>query len=347
MILYEWNNYWYFIFFVAILVVLAFGVYQKIRKEKKKILWTKNWNYPKVFSLQSLKIILTILGISLLLFAVWRPQWGQEKQDTVRKGLDVVFAVDVSKSMDALDFSKGQNLISRLDATKYLVKSFTKTRPTDRIGLVEFAGESFVASPLTLDHAVFENFLQNISHQDLAKQGTNLAEALEISKARLEIKNDTKRSKIIILFSDGDQTTNTEIENIAKSIKDKGIVIYTIGIGSQKGSPIPDGQDGWGRIRYKKYHSKTVLAKLNPEPLKQIAKITGGKYFHAEKFQDLKPLEAQLNALPQKILHDKVLNPHSEKYWYFNLFGLIFFVLGLILPKRLGIKIKKKKYEKV
>ena len=155
----------------------------------------------------------------------------------------MVFAVDVSKSMKALDFSTSREYISRLDATKYLIEEFVKKRPGDRVGLVEFAGESFVASPLTLDHSVFLNFLKEISSDDLGKQGTNLAEALEVSIARLEIKNDKERGKAIILFSDGDETVNSRIKEMAKLARDKGIKIYTVGVGSETGMKIPEGQD--------------------------------------------------------------------------------------------------------
>ena len=327
---YKLTEYWYFGIFAGILLLSLFFWYQKNNKEKKEIFWQKNWNFKKVQNTKALKIIFLGLGILFLLFAFWRPQWGSEIQETSKKGLDLVFSVDVSKSMKALDFSTPTDYISRLDATKYLISNFVEKRKTDRVGLVEFAGESFVASPLTLDHSVFQNFLKEISSDDLAKQGTNLAEALEISLARLEIKNDKERSKAIILFSDGDETVNSRIQDIAKVTRDKGVKIYTIGVGSEKGMPIPDGRDEWGDIIYKKYHGKIVLTKLNPEPLKEIAKITGGEYFHAESISDLKALQRELDKLPKKILKDTTQNPNKEQYWIFALIGTILFILGFV-----------------
>lgn len=352
MILYELNNYWYFGIMVLALGVMAFVWFLQNKKDKKKIFYQKNWNKKQVKNIVEIKIILLLVGLSLLLFAVWRPQWGQGTQDISRKGLDIVFTVDVSKSMRALDFSQRNELISRLDATKYLIKSFVKKRASDRVGLVEFAGESFVASPLTLDHSVFLNFLDTISSEDIGKQGTNLSEALEISLARLEVKDDKERSKVVILFSDGDETMNSKIEEIAKLIKDKGIVVYTIGVGSEKGMPIPDGQDALGRIVYKKYRGEEVITKLNPKPLKKIASITGGQYFHAESVADLKTLQRQMNTLPQKILRDTTLSPSQEQYWYFTLIGIILFIFGFVLPKNISVlqiknlKKLKKKYDK-
>ena len=119
---------------------------------------------------------------------------------------------------------------------------------------------------------------------------------------------------MILLFSDGEETMNTQVEELAKMARDKGIKIYTIGVGSEKGSPIPDGYDEWGRLRYKTYHRKIVYSKLNPEVLKEIAQITGGQYFHAENVSDLKNLSDYLEKLPKQLLKEEVLSPQSERY---------------------------------
>ena len=333
MVLAELSNYWWLIIILWGLGFLA-NNWQKSREILSQTPWWKyNLNFPYWKKFPVIKSGLIFAGISLLMFAVWRPQWGEGLQKTERKGLDVVFTVDVSKSMKALDFSQGRQLISRLDAAKYLVREFIKNRPQDRIGLIEFAGESFVASPLTLDHNVFTTFLENISSDDLGKQGTNLAEALSVSLARLDVQSSTERGKAVLLFSDGDETINSEVTKIAEIARDKGVKIYTIGIGSEEGSPIPDGQDAFGRIIYKKYHGQTVLAKLNPDPLQKIAEITGGKYFHAEKVSDLKELEKKLAQLPQKILKQESLAPQAEQYMWFTGAGLILLLLGFFCPK--------------
>ncbi len=339
---YEFNNYWYLLFILILLGFFGLAWIQKNKKEKNKILFRKNWNKKNVLNIVNYKIYLLLIAVLLLLLAVWRPQWGQGMKEISKKGLDVVFAVDVSKSMKALDFSEGRMMVSRLDATKFLINNFIKNRKSDRIGLVEFAGESFVASPLTLDHSVFESFLENISSDDIGKQGTNLAEALEISIARLDINKDRDRSKAIILFSDGDETINSQVEKIAKLAKEKGIKIYTVGIGSESGMPIPEGQNSFGEISYKRYHGKRVITKLNPEPLKKIAEITDGDYMHAENISDLKSLQKKLEALPQKILHDTTPVPQAEKYFYFTLLSLILYIIGFLLPKNISIlKVKK------
>jgi Ca-activated chloride channel family protein len=334
MILASVNEYWWLILPVLMIGFLAKKWVFREVSWRETPLFKYNTNFKSDFKNIWLRAGLIFAGICFLLFSVWRPQWGDSVQKTERKGLDVVFSVDVSKSMKALDFSQGHQLISRLDATKYLIREFIKERPQDRIGLVEFAGESFVASPLTFDHNVFQTFLENISSSDLGKQGTNLAEALSVSLGRLEVQSVGERGKTILLFSDGDETINSEVSKIAELARNKGVKIYTIGIGLEKGSPIPEGQDAFGRIIYKKYKGKTVLAKLNPDPLQKIAKITGGEYFHAENVSDLKSLEKKLAKLPQKILTEEIMSPQAEQYLVFAWIGLILFVVGFLYPEQ-------------
>ncbi len=328
----EFYHYWWLL---LLLPLLHFGgkyFVQKKRQEQSSPFIQHNQNIELSHGFWRTKVGLIGFGIVLLMLAVWRPQWGDNLEKIEKKGLDIVFTVDVSKSMKALDFSQGRTLISRLDATKWLIENFVQKRKTDRIGLVEFAGESFVASPLTLDYSVFLNFLKNISSDDLGKQGTNLAEALNVSLGRLDVQSAEKRGKAIILFSDGDETISSDAKQMAKLAAEKGVKVFTVGIGSEKGSPIPEGQDGFGRIIYKKWKGETVMTALNPDPLKTIARITGGEYFHAESIKDLEKLQAKLKTLPQKILTEDQVTPQSEQYFWFTFFGLLFFSAGILLP---------------
>ncbi len=120
---------------------------------------------------------------------------------------------------------------------------------------------------------------------------------------------------------------------MAQLAKEKNIKIFTVGIGSEKGSPIPEGQDVFGNIKYKQYKGETVLTALNPEPLKEIANITGGEYFHAEDISDLKKLTKDLDILPKKISNEENITPASEKYLMFVIIGTLLFVIGIILPR--------------
>lgn len=338
----EFSSFWWLFLFLPFLFWLGKLFFQNQQAKQKNLLFQKNQNFLPSSFFQAIKIGSSLLGIFMILLAVWRPQWGMDVQKTERKGLDLVFTVDVSKSMEALDFSQKQQLVSRLDATKYLIRSFAERRPSDRLGLVEFAGESFVASPLTLDHTIFLNFLNHISSADLGKQGTNLADALEVSLSRLEVQAPDERGKAILLFSDGEETLSGDAEKMAKMAKEKGIPIFTVGVGSEKGVPIPEGRDAFGNIVYKRWKGEIVLSKLNSDPLRRIADMTGGEYFHAEKFSDLAPLAEEIDALPKKILGEEAVSPQKEQYSWFAFLGLLLFLFGFGAPENLFSVSRKK-----
>ncbi len=329
----HFTSHWWLIILLPLLGVMGWTYLAYKKKQQSKYIFTNNITNKPIPHILEMKTGMVLVGIVFLLLAVWQPQWGEEVQKTEKKGLDIIFTIDVSKSMNALDFSQKRQLISRLDATKFLVENFAKNQKSDRLGLVEFAGESFVASPLTLDHTVFFNFLHNISSDDLGKQGTNLAEALEVSLSRLEVHSDSERGKVILLFSDGDETISSQAEKMAKLAQKKGIKIFTVGIGSENGMPIPEGQNAFGEIVYKKWKGETVITKLNPDPLKKIAKITGANYFHAENINDLTTLEKELKKLPTKVLSEENISPKSEQYFPFAALGLLLFILGFVFPE--------------
>ncbi len=344
MILAQFSHFWWLGIVVFVIGILAWYFVKRYTNKQQMPFFFNNQNVKPTNYIVATKAVLFVVGLCFLLVAVWQPQWGQDLQKTQKKGLDIIFTVDVSKSMNALDFSQGREYMSRLDATKFLISRFAKKLASDRIGLVEFAGESFVASPLTLDHTIFLNFLQNISSDDLGKQGTNLAEAIEVSIARLEVQSENEQNgSAIVLFSDGDETITSDAKKMAEMARDKGIKIYTIGVGSEDGSPIPEGQDAFGDIKYKKYQGKTVMTALDPESLKEISKITGGEYFHVEGASDLKNLSKKLSELPTKIIDEENVTPKKERYLGFALVGMILFMLGFVLPEYPLVKLKIKK----
>lgn len=324
---------WIICLLIGGLSFLAYQYWEKYGSmTAKSALVSHNRNYTFQTKTAFLKLLLILAGMIILSMALLRPQWGMSEQTVQKKGLDILFALDVSNSMKALDFSSRTETVDRLQASKFLIEAFAKTRAQDRLGLVEFAGETFVASPLTLDHAAFLNFLSGVGPNDVGKQGTNLAEALSVALARFEVQSPEERGKAIILISDGDETVNSKIENLAKKAQASGIKIYTIGVGSPNGSAIPEGQDAFGRMIYKKYKGQTVTSKLNPEPLKRIANITGGTYFRAKDRRDILKLSDELKKLPAQILEDEIVDTHSERYQLFIILGITLLLMGYFLP---------------
>jgi len=331
-------NYWWWI--LPVIIIAGYGAYIFLRQRKMEIripFFLNNRNYNHSFIISIIKTATLFLSIVFLGFALLAPAWGLSKKTVEKKGLDLVFAIDVSKSMNALDFSNKNEYVSRLDAEKYLIENFVKTRVDDRFGLIVFAGESFVASPLTFDQEVFLNFVRAANADDIGRQGTNLADALEVALSRLEIQSTEERGKAIILISDGDETINSKVENMAKMAKEKNISIFTIGLGSKKGVPIPEGQDAFGNIYYKKYKGETVLTKLNEETLKKITETSDGAYFHAEAQEDIFQVSEKLKDLPQTILEKQEKEIQEERYYIFAFLGFLFLGLSVICPENIAL----------
>ena len=278
------------------------------------------------------KYAFLLAAFFFLLLAGLRPQWGVKENVIQYEGLDILFAMDVSKSMNALDFSTQNRTIDRLRVAKELIKNFVQPRYQDRFGLVVFAGESFVSVPLTFDQAIFLNLLESAGSHEVAVGGTNLAEAIGSSLERLTVHAEEQRGKAIILITDGDQTVDRGIEALATMAKQKNTPIFTVGIGSTSGVKIPEGTDVFGNTLYAQYQGQDVLTKINEETLKRIAELSGGGYFHAEDFSDLKYITRSLEALPKNILEKLNVTTQEDRYQWFVLLGLICFLFFLFYP---------------
>jgi Ca-activated chloride channel family protein len=286
---------------------------------------------PKQFYIKKTFLIASLIFLAL---AMLRPQWGVKTSTSEASGVDVVFAMDVSNSMKALDLSMNGNTVDRLTMAKSMVKDFVDNNPGNRYGLVVFAGEAFVSTPLTFDNSAFLTFLEGVSYEDVSKQGTDLGQALKASLGRFVNKDSEKRGKVIVLITDGGDDETSNYDDFAQVAKKDGIPVYAIGIGSDKGVAIPDSKDFFGRISYKTYQGKTVLTKLNEKPLKDIAGTTGGKYFQAKQGSDLRRITKDLSSMQKTTIKRDEKNGKEDKYQYFLLPAFLFFLFSLFLPDK-------------
>ncbi len=327
---------YYLIPVLALLAVGAYSIWKMARTAQEN--GTSNFARLRNFasSLLQTRVRLFSLALALLFlsFALLRPQWGQKSSISEASGIDVVFALDVSKSMQAMDLSAGGNKSDRLMVSKALISDFVNKNQGNRYGLVVFAGEAFVSTPLTFDNAAFLTFLEGVGNADVAKQGTDLGEALKASLDRFVDKDKEARGKAIVLLSDGGEEGETDYEELAKLAKADGISIYAIGMGSDEGVPIPESTDFFGRVSYKMHNGETVLTKLNDEPLKDIADITGGKYFHADEASDMAKISKELEDLPRTTLASEEKSGIEDRYQLFLLPAFVFFLIFIMLPDR-------------
>ncbi|MBF0500406.1 MAG: VWA domain-containing protein [Candidatus Riflebacteria bacterium] len=225
-----------------------------------------------------LKWLMIVIALGLACLAAARPTGGYSEETLTGQGLDLVVALDVSLSMRALDIDGN----ARLDVAKGLISRLMNGLRNDRVGLVVFAGDTMVQAPLTNDKNTFLTFLERADPELLTKQGTNIPGAIETCIDRFD--QTASQSKVIVLVSDGedkDDKHDKRMNKVLEEARRKNIVIFTVGVGSKEGAPIPVSRDMWGELRYLTWKGETVISKMDDSILRRIAKETGGAYFRA------------------------------------------------------------------
>lgn len=318
---FEFYSPWFLLLFIALIPLLILDV----RKKKRAgitVPTTENMQESKsiLFVLFLLKISKYII-LSSLIIAIARPRTFTISQDQDdNKGIDIMLSVDVSLSMLARDLEP-----DRLTALKNIAKRFVDKRPGDRIGLVTYSGEAFTKVPVTSDHAVVIDELENLNTQEL-QPGTAIGEGLSVAVNHL--KNSKAKSKIIILMTDGVNT----IENAmppqvgAQLAKSNGIKVYSIGIGTNGYALMPTSIDIFGDLVF----SETEV-KIDEPVLREIAQTTGGKYFRATSNQSLEQVYEEINQLEKSELKSTKLYNYQEYFRIFLWIALATLIMDALL----------------
>ena len=216
-----------------------------------------------------LKKALTIFGVLAVFAALARPQWGYRWEETKTRGIDIIFAIDTSNSMLAEDVKP-----NRLERAKLAVLDLVNILEGDRIGIVAFSGQAFLQCPLTLDYDAFRMSLEALDTEVIQRGGTNIAAAIDESEVAF---SDTSNHKIIVLISDGEELESSAMDK-AKQAKERGVTIYTLGVGNAKGEFIPVRDENGRLTNLKDENGNLVKSRLNEEVLTKIAEETGGFY---------------------------------------------------------------------
>ncbi len=277
-------------------------------------------------------IYLKFIALFFMILAIARPQKGIEIREWEAKGIDIMLALDVSGSMRAEDFRP-----NRLAVAKKVLSDFVKGRKTDRIGLVVFAGESFTQSPLTLDYNIILEYIKQIKF-DMIEDGTAIGMAIATCVERL--KNSPSKSKIIILLTDGENNAGL-IDPITASQMAAAfnIKIYTVGVGSLKGAPIPIPHPIFGKTYARNYDGSLFITKLDEETLKKIAQITGGKYFRATDENSLKEIYKKIDSMEKVKIKVKEYVNYKEQFPVFLTISLVILVLYFLLDNFIMVRI--------
>ncbi|GAB3831172.1 hypothetical protein GCM10028895_48210 [Pontibacter rugosus] len=248
------------ILFGVLFVVLYVGYLLRVRKVA---LFFKQRPHGVWF-----KFVLRLLYTGLLIVAILGPSFGAMKKEIKTIGKDLYIAVDLSKSMDATDVQP-----SRLEKAKVETMRLINRFNSDRIGLMVFSTEAYIQSPLTYDQNALQLYAQTLRTSLLPHSGTDYAPLLQLTLEKLgqEVSPgaDVQKARVLVLISDGEDFGN-QVEQLAEQLREQNIRVYTLGIGTVEGSSIPD-----NRGFKKTSEGQTVLSKLNPEPLVQLAELTG------------------------------------------------------------------------
>src|SRR3954471_24689468 len=238
------------------------------------------WHRPSLTGPTRWPVILAFAGLALLVGALARPQRIEDKREVRSEGYDIVLAIDLSTSMRAEDFEKDGERINRLQAIKPVIQAFIERRPTDRIGIVLFSGRAYTMAPLTFDHDWLARQLGRV-RIGMIEDGTAIGDGLGVALTRLEqAKRESggkRQGAFIVLMTDGANNrgalTPAQATELAKS---RGIPVYTIGAGQDGLVPVPVYDDNNRKMGYRR-----MLSDLDEGALRQIAELTGGKFFRA------------------------------------------------------------------
>ena len=275
-----------------------------------------------------LKIGLVLTAWAFVVLALARPQWGGEMVMMKRRGIDLMLAVDVSSSMLAEDMRP-----NRLQHAKRGISDLVNRMQGDRLGLVAFAGDAYTVCPLTLDHGTVLLLLESLGPNSVSTAGTNLAAAIARTRAAFVAGKDSH--KALVLVTDGEGHEGDVLAE-AKEAKKEGLVIYTIGIGSPTGEPIPERDEGGGVAGYKKDRSGHVVStRLDEATLLSVAQETGGKYFRSTpQGLELTVVADELQKIEKKELEGRVATSYEERFQWPLGIAVLLLMTEFLLPAR-------------
>ncbi|MEK6705098.1 MAG: VWA domain-containing protein [Bdellovibrionota bacterium] len=284
------------------------------------------------------KGLVWLFTVAFALIALSRPQWGAHEEISKLNGLDVIFALDVSSSMDVEDV-----VPSRLKKAKHIIRSITERLSGDRVGLVAFAASSFVASPLTTDLSYFLDTMELTTPTTVKNQGTDLGLGLETARKALERaaeeasigENNTQSSRIVILLSDGEDHEGGVTEAI-KQYKQNGIRLYVFGVGTEKGGPVPI-RDEAGSLRgYKRDRSgQPVVSSFKPSDLEKIAESAGGRYWNITANEaEVEDLAVEMNLMNRSEYAERRYLVREDRFQYPLAVAVLLLILEIGMPVR-------------
>jgi len=315
---------WFLLLFIILPFYLKYGykkqalVYSSIKvvKSIRPSIRVRLRHLPKAFNM---------LAMALIIFALARPQLANQEREVSTKGTDIILALDISGSMQAEDF-KPKN---RLSVAKSVIKSFIMGRKSDRIGLVAFAGQAYSQSPLTLDYSILYSLVDDL---EIGRFEDGTAIGMAIAEGAKRLKSSEAETKIVILLTDGvNNSGNIDPITAARMAKALGVKIYAVGVGKEGGAPIPVNDPIFGRVYARDSSGNIIRTKMDEKSLREVADISGAKYFRATDRDSLIRIYNEIDALEKTDIKVNEYFSFVELYYYFTLAALMLLLLSSAL----------------
>ena len=281
-----------------------------------------------------LKLVVLLLAFLGLIIALVNPKIGTKMETVKREGIDIVFAMDVSKSMLAEDVAP-----NRLDKSKQIVSQIINQLGSDRIGIVAYAGSAFPVLPITSDYGVAKMFLQSMNTEMVSSQGTSLDEAIRLAITYFDEKSKT--SKLLVLISDGEDHSE-DAQAAADEASKAGLKIITISLGTEKGATIPLKRNGVVESFQKDNNNQVVITKMNRESLEAIAKATKGGYVNGNNTKNvLEYIKATLDNIQKTEFESTEMADFQAQFQWFLGFAFLLLFADVFLLERKTKWVKK------
>ncbi|WP_400071029.1 VWA domain-containing protein [Zobellia russellii] len=324
--------YFYSLAIIPVIIVLFVLLQLWKKRTQKKFAETqllKRLSPDKSNFKSGLKLLFFLLGLAFLTLGLVNPKIGTKLETVKREGVDVVFAVDVSKSMLAEDIAP-----NRLGKAKRLVSEIINQLASDRIGIIAYAGQAFPQLPITTDYGAAKMFLQSMNTDMLTSQGTAINEAINLATTYYNDEEQTNR--VLFILSDGEDHSEGDAKDAVEKAVEEGIRIFTIGVGKTKGAPIPIKRNGVVESLKKDSQGEVVITKLNEDVLIDIAEEGNGEYINgANTDEAVEYIKDQLLQMDKKEFEAKQFAEFKDQFQWFLGIGLLFLLLDIfVLDKR-------------
>lgn len=273
------------------------------------------------------KLLLAVLIIASLSVGLVNPKVGTRLETVKREGVDIVFALDVSKSMLAADVRP-----NRLEKSKQLVSRTLDKLVSDRVGMIIYAGSAYPQLPITTDYSAARLFLKSVDTDIIPSQGTAIADAIDMATGYYD--DEEQKNRVLVIITDGEDHEEGISEAVEKA-RDKGIKIFTIGVGTDRGAPIPDMRNGYN-VGYKKdRNGEVVVSKLNTDVLRQISKETDGAYINGTNTREVVDfLMESISEMEKKEFEATVFSDYEDQFQWFLGLALLLLILDVFVLER-------------